>query len=395
MAFNHIAWRAERHYGWLGRRGAPRPVEEDGGDQPGTADAGSAADRPLAEVILKTDVTEGGNTVKMNRREFTLATLLAAGTAGLPVFARAEGGKTIALLFDSLVSPFWVAGIEIMRAKAKAAGWTTLEAISDNDDAKQFEQVKSMLARKVDGILIIQTDAKAVIPAIRAANAAGVPMVHFNRPPAESDAYSVAIQADNRKIMQDTVQYLVDEAKRQGGTYKACILIGNLGDVNAIQRRDGFFDIVDQHKDIIDVVARISTEWNADKAFADLTNAIQANPDINFIQTSSDFLHPQIEQVLKAAGKWHKRGEEGHVIFGGFDGDEGGYQRLLDGYLDADGVQNLFLEVDMAFKAFEDMWAGKKPDKLLLDPGFVITQDNLTEKRDEMWGYTVWKKANG
>jgi ABC-type sugar transport system substrate-binding protein len=234
-----------------------------------------------------------------------------------------------------------------------------------------------------------------VIPAIRAANAAGVPMVHFNRPPAESDAYSVAIQADNRKIMQDTVQYLVDEAKRQGGTYKACILIGNLGDVNAIQRRDGFFDIVDQHKDIIDVVARISTEWNADKAFADLTNAIQANPDINFIQTSSDFLHPQIEQVLKAAGKWHKRGEEGHVIFGGFDGDEGGYQRLLDGYLDADGVQNLFLEVDMAFKAFEDMWAGKKPDKLLLDPGFVITQDNLTEKRDEMWGYTVWKKANG
>ena len=206
--------------------------------------------------------------MQMNRREFTLAALLAAGTAGLPVFARAEGGKTIALLFDSLQSPFWVAGIEIMRAKAKAAGWTTLEAISDTDDAKQFEQVKSMLARKVDGILIIQTDSKAVIPAIRAANAAGVPMVHFNRPPAESDAYSVAIQADNRKIMQNTVQYLVDEAKRLGGKYKACILIGNLGDVNAIQRRDGFFDIVDQHKDIIDVVARISTEWNADKAFA-------------------------------------------------------------------------------------------------------------------------------
>ena len=53
-------------------------------------------------------------------------------------------------------------------------------------------------------------------------------------------------------------------------------------------------------------------------------------------------------------------------------------QRLQDGYLDACGVQNLFLEVDMAFQAFKDMWAGKKPDKLLLDPGFVITQANLT-----------------
>ena len=27
--------------------------------------------------------------------------------------------------------------------------------------------------------------------------------------------------------------------------------------------------------------------------------------------------------------------------------------------------------------------------------GFVITQDNLKEKRYEMWGYTVWKKKNG
>ena len=102
-------------------------------------------------------------------------------------------------------------------------------------------------------------------------------------------------------------------------------MIGDLGDVNAIQRRDGFFDVVDKNKDIIEVVARISTEWNADKAFAGLTNAIQANPDINFLVTSSDFMHPQIEQVLKTADKWHKRGEDGHVLFGGFDGDEGAY----------------------------------------------------------------------
>ncbi len=330
--------------------------------------------------------------MNITRRAFTVGSLLAAGTAGLPVFARAEDGKTVALLFDSLVSPFWVESLDILRSKAKAKGWTTLQDISNFDDNKQFEQVKAMIARKVDGILIIQTDSKAVIPAIRAANKANIPMVHFNRPPAKSTAYSVAIQADNRKIMRETVEFLATEAQRLGGKYKACILIGDLGDVNAIQRRDGFFDAVNQHKDIIDVVARVSTEWNADKAFAGLTNALQANPDINFLVTSSDFMHPQIEQVLKTANKWHKRGEPGHVLFAGFDGDQGAYQRLQDGYLDADGVQNLFLEVDMAFGAFEDMWAGKKPAKLLLDPGFVITQANLEQKRDQMWGYTVWKQ---
>jgi Periplasmic binding protein domain len=108
--------------------------------------------------------------------------------------------------------------------------------------------------------------------------------------------------------------------KAAWGKYEAAILIGDLGDQNAIQRRDGFFDVFDKNKDSIQVVARISTEWNADKAFAGLVNALQANPGINFLVTSSDFLHPQIEQALKGAGKWKKRGEQGHVVFGGFGG---------------------------------------------------------------------------
>ena len=167
-------------------------------------------------------------------------------------------------------------------------------------------------------------------------------------------------------------------------------MIGDLGDVNAIQRRDGFFDVVDKNKDIVEVVARVSTEWNADKAFAGLTNALQANPDIDFLFTSSDFMLPQIQQVLETFDKWHKIGEDGHVLLGGFDGDANAYQLIADNYMDACGVQNLFLEVDMAFQAFQDMWAGKKPEKLLLDPGFVITQANKDQTRDQMWGYIVW-----
>jgi ABC-type sugar transport system substrate-binding protein len=333
--------------------------------------------------------------MRISRRDFTVASLLAAGTAGMPVLVKAQAGKTVALLFDSLVSPFWVSGLDIMREKAKQNGWTVVENISNFDDNKQFEQVKAAISQKVDGILIIQTDAKAVIPAIRAANEAGIPMVHFNRPPAESDAYSVAIQADNRKIAADTVQFMVDEAKKMGGVRKGVILIGDLGDINAIQRRDGFFDVVDKNTDVVEVVARVSTEWNADKAFAGLTNAFQANPDIDFLFTSSDFMLPQIQQVMETFDKWHKRGEEGHVLLGGFDGDANAYQMIQDGYMDACGVQNLFLEVDMAFQAFQDMWAGKKPDKLLLDPGFVITQDNKDQTRDQMWGYIVWTKNGG
>lgn len=332
----------------------------------------------------------------LKRREFLVSAMSVIAVASGASFARpamAEG-RTIALMFDAFDSDFWITSNSIMKAKAEKAGWTILENISNRDQNRQNDQVKAMIERKVDGIVMIPTDSNAAIPAIRAANEAGIPIVFFNRPPAENDGKYIAIQADNRAIMQLTVQKLVDLVRAKGGKYKAAVMIGDLGDNNAVQRRDGAMDILDKNTDIIEVVARIATEWNADKAFSGLTNAIQANPDINFLVSPSDSQDAVIEQVLKSAGKWHKTGEEGHVYFAGFDGDQNGYKLLADGYMDVNGVQNLFFEVDLAYKAFEDIWAGKEVDKLLIDPGFAISQDQLEAQREEMWGYHVWKEKN-
>jgi ribose/xylose/arabinose/galactoside ABC-type transport system permease subunit/ABC-type sugar transport system substrate-binding protein len=316
---------------------------------------------------------------------------LLAATAVAPVLAQTERKRTVALLFDSLISPFWVAAIERMRGRIAARGWSALEAVSNMDDNRQYQQMQSMIQRGVDGIIIVHTDDKAVIPAVRAANAAGVPIVHFNRPPAPSDAYSVAVVADNRKLMDDTVTELIKIARQRGGKYKAALLVGDLGDANGVHRRDGFQDAVARHTDIVEVVARIATEWNADKAFAGLSNALQAHPDINMLVTSSDFLTPQIEQALRIAGKWHRANEPGHVLIAGFDGDDNGYEQLAAGYYDVDGVQDLDYEVELTFQALDRLWAGERPPKLLVDPGFVISRDTLEEKRDRMWGYAAWK----
>src|SRR5262245_45640367 len=180
----------------------------------------------------------------INRRNFTLSVFAASTAAGMARFARAaDAPKTIALMFDAFDSAFWITGNQILHDKAKENGWTVLETVSNRDQNKQNEQIKAMIARKVDGIIFIPTDNNAAIPAIRTANEANVPIIFFNRPPAPNDNKYVAIQADNRKIMQLTVQALVDIARKQGGSYKACVLIGDLGDQNAVQRRDGFFDI--------------------------------------------------------------------------------------------------------------------------------------------------------
>jgi ABC-type sugar transport system substrate-binding protein len=267
-----------------------------------------------------------------------------------------------------------------------------LEAVADGDANRQFEQVKNFITRKVDGIIIVPKDAKTCLPMIKAANAANIPIVLFNRPPDKSDAKSVAVVADNFALTKATVEYMISEAKKTGKKHKAMILVGDLGDINAIGRRDGFEEAAKAAPDIIEVVARIPTEWNQEKAQAGVVNALQANPDISFIFTSSDFLLPSIRTALRSAGKWTKIGTPGHVILGGFDGDATAYEMLKEGYLDATGVQDVYFEARQCMQAILDVRAGKPVPDLIQDPGFVIHQANLNEKAAQMWGAQVAKK---
>ena len=115
-----------------------------------------------------------------------------------------------------------------------------LEAIADSDPNRQLQQVKNFITRRVDGIVLVPKDAKSCIPPIRAPNAPKIPIVLFNRPAGETDAKSVAVQADNFKIAKETVAFLVEQARKTGRKHKALVVMGDLGDFNAIGRRDGF-----------------------------------------------------------------------------------------------------------------------------------------------------------
>ena len=298
---------------------------------------------------------------------------------------------TIGVSFETLQTEYWVAGFEAIKAELKKRDIAMLEAIADGDANRQLEQVNNFIARGVDGIIAVPKDAKTIIPMIKAANAANIPIVLYNRPADKTDAKSVAVVADNPGITKATVEYMCEQAKKSGKKYKALLLMGDLGDINAIGRRDGFEEAVKGYSDIIEVVARVPTEWNQEKALAGVTNALQAHPDINFIFTSSDFLFPSIISALKNASKYKKIGEDGHVLMGGFDGDATAYQMLKDGYLDADGVQNVYFESEAAVQAVLDLKAGKTVAELIRDAGFVIHQGNLSEMSAKMWGAQVKK----
>jgi inositol transport system substrate-binding protein len=314
---------------------------------------------------------------------------LLAGCSGSITFENADDKITIGVAFETLQTEYWVAGFDAIKEELAKRDFEVLEAIADSDPNRQLQQVKNFVTRRVDGIIMVPKDAKSCIPAIRAANAAKIPIVLFNRPAGETDAKSVAVQADNFAISKETVNFLVEQARKTGRKHKAMIVMGDLGDMNAIGRRDGFDAAIKGNEDIIKVVSRVPSEWNQEKAQAGVVNGLQANPDISFLFTSSDFLLPSIVSALKAAGKYHKIGEPEHVILGGFDGDATAYQMLREGYLDATGVQDVYFEAAATVQAVVDLMEGKEVEPLIRDAGFVIHQGNMEEMASRTWGANV------
>ena len=323
------------------------------------------------------------------------AVLLAIAAAFGPSCQPKPARPTIGVAFETLQTEFWVAAIDAIRRDLASRGYDMVEAIADGDANRQLEQVRSFVARRVDGIVVVPKDAKGIIPAIKAANEAGIPIVLFNRPADASEARSVAVVADNLGIARATVEHLCALARQSGRKQKAAILIGDLGDVNSIGRRDGFDQAAAACTDAMEVVARIPTEWNQEKALAGVTNALQAHPDLGLIFTSSDFMLPSIVSALKGANRYLRAGEEGHVILGGFDGDATAWRMLEEGTLDATGVQDVYFEAKAAIQALLDMKAGRAVPPVVLDPGFVIHQGNKAEMAPRMWGAQVARRKAG
>ena len=329
----------------------------------------------------------------MNRR-----TGLARCLLGMMFVAGCDsGGSTgkpvIGVAFETLQTEFWVAGFDAIKAECEKRGYEVVESVADGDANRQLQQVKNLVTRGVDGIILVPKDTKTCGPMIRAANEAGIPIVLFNRPAPESARDVVAVVADNLTLSKQTTDYLIDQARARDLTsIKAMILVGDLGDSNAIARRDGFQAAVAAAEEAgfgVDVVAEVPTEWNQEKAQAGVVNALQANADIRLIFTSSDFLLPSLVSALQTSGKYHPADSDEHVILGGFDGDATAFRLLREGYLDATGVQDVYFEARQCVQAIDDLRSGKQVDHVIHDPGFVIHRDNLDEKKSEMWGAQV------
>jgi ABC-type sugar transport system substrate-binding protein len=321
--------------------------------------------------------------------------VLGAAVGGLSCSRQDDAGQqvTICFAFQDLETGFWVAAHKAITETLRAKGIRVLERNANEDANRQLEQIRDAIAQEVDGIIIIPQDGESAVTIVGEANRAGIPIAVFNRPPADRSNPALVIVADNEKIAEEAVAYMAQTAREReaGRKWKPLIVVGDLGDRNAVARRQGFFNVIEKNPDLFETPIEVPSKWDPATTLANLEAALQANPDVDFLFTSSDFLYPQIKAVLEPLGKWKKIGEAGHVILGGLDGDSMAYRLMEEGYVDATGVQDLFFEANAIMEALlAAIEAGERtPEKWMEDPGFALTQENMAERADEMWGYRV------
>ncbi len=136
----------------------------------------------------------------------TFLALTAAALSGCqPPAASASNRLRIGVSFETLQTPYWVRSLEIMREELARQSVDVVEAIADGDPNRQLEQVNSFISRRVNALIVVPRDAQTILPIIRAANNASIPIVLYNRSAAENAGPHVAVVADNRLITKNTV----------------------------------------------------------------------------------------------------------------------------------------------------------------------------------------------
>ena len=249
-------------------------------------------------------------------------TILAMGAA-----AFAESAGEIGFLPPAMTSPFYASCIEGATPVAEANGYTlTIMAPGAEDDyAEQMSMMEDMITRGVKAICVCGINLDALIPGIKKANEAGIPVVMFNTiteiEGAEVYAYSGYNQYNGGANIADWVN------AQTGGEAKVAIIEGLPSDYTT-QRMGGFVDRCKELYPGIELVATQPGDWVREKGMNAALDMIQAHPELTVIYGLSD------EMALGAVQACKQLGRE-DIICVGLDGNPNAFESVKAGELNA------------------------------------------------------------
>ncbi|MGH8759060.1 MAG: substrate-binding domain-containing protein, partial [Burkholderiales bacterium] len=238
------------------------------------------------------------------------ATVFAVLLAGAGASIAADQ-PVIGLITKTETNPFFVKMKEGAAAAAQAKGAKLLSGTgkTDGDNAGQVTVMENMIAAGAKTILITPSDSKAIVPAIKKAQAKGVMVIALDSPTDPVEATDALFATDNYKAGVLIGQYA--KVALGGKPVKIAMLDLLPGHPVGAQRHNGFlkgFGLAapDAKSNELgkpaEVVCMVDSFGDRAKGQTAMENCLQKNPDINLVYTINEPAAAGAYNALKKAG---------------------------------------------------------------------------------------------
>jgi ribose transport system substrate-binding protein len=298
------------------------------------------------------------------------AALLGALTAGHHASAQNKELRAVGVTMGSLGNPFFVAvgkgATDAARAINPQARVTVSSA--DYDLNKQFTQIDNFIASRVDLILVNAADPRAIAPAIRRAQQAGIVVVAVDVAAAGADA---TVQTDNVQAGEIACRHMAEQIGNKGN-----VVIQNGPQVSAvIDRVNGCRRVLGEHPDIKLLSSDQDGKGSRDGGLNVMQGFLTRFPSLQGVFAIND---PQAIGSDLAARQLNRSG----IVITSVDGAPDIVSALKSPttQIRASASQDPYTMGKLAVETGHAIMNGRKPENpMILMPSKLITRDNVGE----------------
>ncbi len=209
---------------------------------------------------------------------------------------------TIGLLMISTAAPYLAGYRKAFDVEAKRLNLNVIALDANNDPARQAAQAEDLIGKGVAVLCFWPVDAKAIVPSVRKAYEAGIPLVCTNTwtEPSALNYFKGFVGAS---MIEEGIiaAQLMSEALTGKG--KVAIIEGNPGQDATYWRSTAFIDELKRIAPGIQVLDRQTARWDRARATAVAENFLTTYADLNAIMAQDDNMAMGALQAIKAAGK--------------------------------------------------------------------------------------------
>ncbi|QFS83239.1 D-ribose-binding periplasmic protein precursor [Roseivivax sp. THAF40] len=261
---------------------------------------------------------------------------------------------------------------------AAAEGNENVEAVvldAGGDVARQIAQMEDLIQQEVDAIIIWPTNGEAVIPAVRKASQADIPVIVTNSNIAEQGFDFVASFSGPDNITQGarSAEIMCDRFKAQGIENEAQIvqISGQPGYTTAIERAKGFEDRLPEVCPNVTLMETQPGDWNREKSQQVMEAFLVKYDDIDGVYAGDDNMGVGALNAAKAAGR------AGDITFVGATNFAVGYEAMEAGEYWGSIYQSPVDDAEAALQTAIDVLSGEEVPFLNYFDTPKITQDNM------------------